>query len=550
MPLEALRWPITPVGLHYLLIHYDVPLVDPTSWRLELGGAVDAAALASARRASRAAGSRARGDDGVRRERPGAPRAAADQPAVADRRRSGRGSGAGSSSRRCSRRRFRRARRSRSSSPGSIGAWRARSSSVYERSLSLDEATGAGCVLAYELNGAPLPPQHGFPLRLVVPGWYGMTNVKWLSRDHGRRGAVRRLSGRNGLPGPPERGRGGAAGDADAAAVADGASRDPRLPDARAHRRPGRRSSSRDVPGRGGRRSCAVEVSVDDGGTWADAALEPDPDHRWAWAGWSFRWEARGGGLLHALLPRHGRDGGDAAARAEPGTSAATRTTPSSASRSSCADAAPDGAGRPAWQRGGRWHDPADGAADARMAARHSARRSRECSAAHAVGIRRHRARARRRSTDYLEHAPQVVGLLASLALLGLALQERSLRRGRRGGSRRSRRSASPARSTSSGSRTPVTRAVAADVPDLPRRARPPASRRRRLCPARAGRVIGTLDGRSALVAPLPPCTRRRLAPALRRGRSARHPRGRDSAPGRTRAARSPRVLRDCRARE
>src|SRR5262245_21792982 len=40
MPLEALRWAITPVGLHYLLIHYDVPLVDPAAWRLELGGAV------------------------------------------------------------------------------------------------------------------------------------------------------------------------------------------------------------------------------------------------------------------------------------------------------------------------------------------------------------------------------------------------------------------------------------------------------------------------------------------------------------------------------
>ena len=51
----------------------------------------------------------------------------------------------------------------------------------YERSLPLDAARDAGCVLAYELNGAPLPPQHGFPLRLVVPGWYGMTNVKWLS---------------------------------------------------------------------------------------------------------------------------------------------------------------------------------------------------------------------------------------------------------------------------------------------------------------------------------------------------------------------------------
>ena len=38
-------------------------------------------------------------------------------------------------------------------------------------------------LLAYEMNGAPLPPQHGFPLRLVVPGWYGMAHVKWLHRD-------------------------------------------------------------------------------------------------------------------------------------------------------------------------------------------------------------------------------------------------------------------------------------------------------------------------------------------------------------------------------
>ena len=37
-------------------------------------------------------------------------------------------------------------------------------------------------ILAYDLNGAPLPPQHGSPLRLLVPGWYGMTNVKWLAR--------------------------------------------------------------------------------------------------------------------------------------------------------------------------------------------------------------------------------------------------------------------------------------------------------------------------------------------------------------------------------
>ena len=40
MPLEALGYPVTPTGLHYLLTHYDVPAVDPDTWALELGGAV------------------------------------------------------------------------------------------------------------------------------------------------------------------------------------------------------------------------------------------------------------------------------------------------------------------------------------------------------------------------------------------------------------------------------------------------------------------------------------------------------------------------------
>jgi sulfane dehydrogenase subunit SoxC len=38
------------------------------------------------------------------------------------------------------------------------------------------------CFLAYEMNGLPLPPQHGFPLRLIVPRFYGMASVKWLAR--------------------------------------------------------------------------------------------------------------------------------------------------------------------------------------------------------------------------------------------------------------------------------------------------------------------------------------------------------------------------------
>ena len=50
----------------------------------------------------------------------------------------------------------------------------------YARSLPLADALRDEVLLAYEINGQPLPPQHGFPLRLVVPGWYGMTHVKWL----------------------------------------------------------------------------------------------------------------------------------------------------------------------------------------------------------------------------------------------------------------------------------------------------------------------------------------------------------------------------------
>ena len=38
MPLEALRYDLTPVGLHYLLIHFDIPEADARSWTLEIGG--------------------------------------------------------------------------------------------------------------------------------------------------------------------------------------------------------------------------------------------------------------------------------------------------------------------------------------------------------------------------------------------------------------------------------------------------------------------------------------------------------------------------------
>ena len=52
----------------------------------------------------------------------------------------------------------------------------------FARSMSLADALGADNLLAYEMNGAPLPPLHGYPVRLIAPGWYGVANVKWLTR--------------------------------------------------------------------------------------------------------------------------------------------------------------------------------------------------------------------------------------------------------------------------------------------------------------------------------------------------------------------------------
>lgn len=51
----------------------------------------------------------------------------------------------------------------------------------YERSLSVAQATNRDVILATTLNNEPLTPDHGFPLRMIVPGWYGMAAVKWLT---------------------------------------------------------------------------------------------------------------------------------------------------------------------------------------------------------------------------------------------------------------------------------------------------------------------------------------------------------------------------------
>ena len=52
----------------------------------------------------------------------------------------------------------------------------------FARSMSLADATNPHNLLCYEMNGVPLPQAHGFPVRLIAPGWYGIANVKWLQR--------------------------------------------------------------------------------------------------------------------------------------------------------------------------------------------------------------------------------------------------------------------------------------------------------------------------------------------------------------------------------
>jgi len=179
LPLEALRHPITPAGLHYLLIHYDIPSVEVDTFRLDVGGAVERTLSLSL-------------DDLRERPRVAAPltfecagngRALLQprplsQPWLTEA--VGTAEWAGTPLLPLLVEAGIRPEAVEALFTGLDRGMEGGTLQLYERSLSLADAEGA--LLAYEMNGEPLPPQHGFPLRLVVPGWYGMANVKWLAR--------------------------------------------------------------------------------------------------------------------------------------------------------------------------------------------------------------------------------------------------------------------------------------------------------------------------------------------------------------------------------
>ena len=298
MPLEALRYDVTPVGLHYLLIHFDIPAADASTWTIMIDGRVQRSiTLAFDEIASRPATTTR-----VTMECAGNGRARMSprplsQPWLDEAVGTAEWTGT--------------ALRPLLDEAGLLddamelvftGADHGVQGEIeqdYQRSLNVAEATREDVLLAWAVNGRPLPPQHGYPLRLIVPGWYGMTNVKWLRRItavsepfEGYQQEAYRIRQEEDDPGTPVEYI-----QARASMIPPGFPEffeRTRTVDAGIVRLQGRAWSGRANIER-------VEVSVDGGRTWNDALVGPQPD-RWAWVAWTFDWTAAPG--EHELMCR------------------------------------------------------------------------------------------------------------------------------------------------------------------------------------------------------------------------------------------------------
>ena len=181
MPLEALRYDITPVGLHYLLIHFDIPFVDARDWKLTVTGCVRRELALSldevrARPALTVPVTMECAGNGRSRLSP----RPISQPWILEA--VGTAEWTGTPLRPLLEEAGLESDALEVVFTGADRGVEGGFEQDYERSLPLQEALRDELLLAYEINGQPLPPQHGFPLRLIVPGWYGMTQVKWLRR--------------------------------------------------------------------------------------------------------------------------------------------------------------------------------------------------------------------------------------------------------------------------------------------------------------------------------------------------------------------------------
>jgi DMSO/TMAO reductase YedYZ molybdopterin-dependent catalytic subunit len=303
LPLEALRYDVTPPGLHYVLVHYDIPDDGGDRWQLAVRGRVSRPRTwgLNALRALPAVTRRVTMECAGNGRALLAPRPVS-QPWLVEA--VGTADWTGVPLRVLLAECGVEADAVEAVFTGADHGVERGVEQDYQRSLPLAVATGTDpeVLVAYAMNGAPLPPQHGRPLRLVVPGWYGMAHVKWLREivlsDEPFTGFQQAQAYRYHQtaddPGEP------------VTRIAPRAlTMPPGFPDFMSRTRvvaPGPvRVEGRAWSGRAA--VTAVELSTDDGRSWHQAALAPpSPDQPWAWRHWHVSWTASPG--RHVLVAR------------------------------------------------------------------------------------------------------------------------------------------------------------------------------------------------------------------------------------------------------
>ncbi len=177
MPLEALRYDVTPAGLHYLLIHFDIPA--EADGRLKVAGLVKAPFEIQLDELKRLPARTLRvtlecAGNGRAQMSPRYPSVPWVEEGVST------AEWTGVPLRVLLERAGLREEARDVVFRGADRGFDRGVEHEFARSLAPGEAMREDVLVAYAMNGAPLPPQHGAPLRLVVPGWYGMASVKWL----------------------------------------------------------------------------------------------------------------------------------------------------------------------------------------------------------------------------------------------------------------------------------------------------------------------------------------------------------------------------------
>lgn len=169
----------------------------------------------------------------------------------------------------------------------------------FHRSLEIEKALEDG-ILAYEMNGVPLPAQHGAPLRLVVPGWAGDHWMKWLVRISPQADPQKGFYMDTAYRWPNAVGTPGVAVKPEEMHPLTELIVKSSITTAPSRVRVGAAATIAGFAFSGAPDVAKVEISDDDGATWTAATL--DPRHSpYAWRLWSYRWKPKRAGQARLL---------------------------------------------------------------------------------------------------------------------------------------------------------------------------------------------------------------------------------------------------------